>query len=330
MTASVRALPACACLAPGEGELLRIFDEEFYVKIDGPETGGAYAILVGSVAPGGGPPLHAHRGPETFHVLSGEFEVTYRDELGVKTVRGGPGTIVHAPGGAPHRFENVGTERTQLLVVGSPESIPFLREFAAAFPPGSTPDMERIMEIHLRHGIEVFHDGDGARPEPAKDEATSAHARALAWRFERANDALIETLLNCTPQQWRAVCADSGWTVGVPAHHIAMGEAAIAALIADTAAGSPHPAMPPDRLDEINGHHAIAFADATLDETIALLRENGPAAARAYRELTDEQLSRTTTPMDGGPALTVAALIEVMAIDEIERHGGFIREAIGR
>jgi quercetin dioxygenase-like cupin family protein len=309
---------------------LRIFDEAFYVKVDGPETGGAYALIVGSVAPGGGPPLHAHRGPETFQVLSGEFAVTYRDGSGVKTVRGGPGTIVHAPSHAPHRFENVGAERGELLAVVAPETIPFLREFAAAFPPGSTPDMERIMAIHLRHGIEVFHDGDGARPEPAKDDATSAHARALAWRFERANDALIETLSRCTPAQWRAACADSGWTVGVQAHHIAMGEAALAALIGDAAAGSPHPPLPPGKLDEINDRHAIAFAGATLDETLALLREDGRTAARTYRGLTDEQLSRTTTLSDDAPAVTVAAMIEAMAIDEIERHGRFIRDAIAR
>jgi hypothetical protein len=109
-----------------------------------------------------------------------------------------------------------------------------------------------------------------------------------------------------------------------------MGEAAIAALIGDAAAGSPHPPMPPGKLNEINDRHAVAFANATREETIALLRENGSAAARVYRGLTDEQLSRTTTPIEGGPALTLAALIEAMAIDEIERHGGFIRDAIGR
>lgn len=330
MSTNIAESLSCAYLPPGEGELLRIFDEEFFVKIDGPETDGAYALIVGSVAPGGGPPLHAHRGPETFQVLSGEFAVTYRDEGGVRTVRGGPGTVVHAPSHAPHRFENVGAERGELLAVVAPETIPFLREFAAAFPPGSEPNLERIMEIHLRHGIEVFHDGNGARPEPVKDDATSAHARALAWRFERANDALIETLSSCTSAEWRAICADSGWTVGVQAHHIATGESAIAALIGDTAAGSPHPPMPPGKLDEINGRHAVAFADATLDETVALLRENGRIAARIYRGLTDGQLSRTTMLAVGAPEVTVTAMIEGMAIDEIERHGGFIRDAIAR
>src|SRR5579885_864000 len=93
----------CVLLRPGMGERLRIFDEEFFVQFTGSATGGTYALATGSVAPGGGPPLHSHPGPETVYVLSGEFAFTQRDHRGVSTFRGGPGTTFHAPGGAPHR-----------------------------------------------------------------------------------------------------------------------------------------------------------------------------------------------------------------------------------
>ena len=54
----------CRTLAPGEGEELRIFDEEFVIQVVGSEADEHYALATGSVAPGGGPPLHAHPGPD--------------------------------------------------------------------------------------------------------------------------------------------------------------------------------------------------------------------------------------------------------------------------
>src|SRR5579884_942225 len=179
MVTTVPIAASCSCLPADVGEEIRVFDEAFLVKVTGEETADAYAIVVGSVAPGGGPPLHAHPGNETFYVLSGEFAFTQRDAGGVRTFRAGPGAIVHAPGGAPHRFENVGPTRATMLVVGAAESVDFLRELGAAFPPGARPDMEKMLAIHARYAIESFHGEEGSRPEPPQDGATSARARAL-------------------------------------------------------------------------------------------------------------------------------------------------------
>jgi quercetin dioxygenase-like cupin family protein len=319
----------CSCVLPEVGEVIRIFDEEMVVKVVGAETAGAYALIVGSVAPGGGPPLHAHPGCETAYILSGEFEITQRDAGGVSTFRAGPGTVVNAPGGVPHRFENVSPTRSTMLIVAAANTVDFLRELAAAFPPGAEPDMEKMLDIHERYAVETFHGEEGSRPEPPKGSATSARARALAWRFEQAHAALVATLEGCTPTEWRARCADTGWTVGVQAHHIAEGEGLIAGLVRDTAAGRPHPPLPPGKLDDLNARHAAAFADVTLAETVALLRANGSAAAETYRRLTDDQLALTATLEAGGPAPSVADLVEHLAIGEIERHGEAIRRAIG-
>src|SRR5262249_10937239 len=105
MAATVATERGCSCLPPDAGERVRIFDKEIVVKVRGEETAGAYALIGGSVAPGGGPPLHAHPGPETFYVLTGEFLFTQQGAGGVSTLRAGPGAVVHAPGGVPHRFE---------------------------------------------------------------------------------------------------------------------------------------------------------------------------------------------------------------------------------
>jgi hypothetical protein len=187
--------------------------------------------------------------------------------------------------------------------------------------------MEKVLTIHAQYDIETFHGEEGSRPEPPKEGATSERARALAWRFEQAHNALVATVEGCTPEQWRATCADTGWTVGVQAHHVAAGEAAIAGMIREVADGRPHPPMPPGALDTINARHAEEFANVTKEETVALLRGNGAMAAKTYRSLSDEQLACTATPVAGGHAASVAQLIEYLAIGEIERHGEHLRHA---
>lgn len=318
----------CTCVPAGAGEVLRIFDEEFVVKVSGPESGGAYAIFAGTVAPGGGPPLHAHPTSETIYVLSGEFEVTRRDVRGVSTFRAGPGAVVHAPGGAPHRFENVSATRSALLAVVSAELLEYVRELGRAFPPGSAPDMEKMLALNAKYQVETFYGEEGSRPEPPKDGATSERARALAWRFQQVNDALIATIEGCTPTQWRATCADTGWTVGVQAHHIAVNEAVFPEIVRNVVEGHPLPPMSLERLDALNARHAEEFARVPIAETVVLLRENGPQAARYYHGLSDEQLALTFA-LGEGHVVSVADLIEGHALDEIERHGGYIRSVIG-
>jgi quercetin dioxygenase-like cupin family protein len=329
MTATIAAQVECSYVSPDEGERIRIFDDEVIVKVSSAVTAGAYALLTVSLAPGGGPPLHAHPGNETFTVLSGAFAFTQRTAGGVETFRGGPGTIFHAPAGLPHRFENVSPERSTLLIVGDADVVEFLRELADAFPPGTQPDMEKTLEINTRYNIETFHGDAGSRPEPPKDGATSEQARALAWRYERLTTALITTVAACTPAQWRAVCADTGWTVGVQAHHIAQNGEMIAGLIERVADGRPLPAITPAMIDAANAQHAAESANVTQEETIALLRENGTAFARAYRTLTDAQLARTAKLGPERPPMSTTQLIEYLAIGELERHGAHIRSAIG-
>lgn len=319
---------SCSHIAPNAGERFNIFDDEIAVKVDGTETDGAYAVVTITTVPGGGPPLHAHAGSETFFVLSGEFEFTQRDGTGVSTFRSGPGTVVHAPGGTPHRFENVSATPSTLLIVLEPEALDFLREASAAFAPGAKPDMETMLALTTKYQMETFYDGDGARPEPPRDGATSAEARALAWRFTRANDALIEVVERTTSEQWRAICADTGWTVAVQAHHIADNHAHLAGMIRQIAEGQPPAPVPVEMIDAANARHAEAFANVTQEETVALLRQNGALATEIYRSLSDEQLAQSAVALVGAPPSTVVGLINYLAIGEIERHGQAIREAI--
>jgi uncharacterized cupin superfamily protein len=68
------------------------------------------------VPPGGGPPLHRHDFEETFSVLEGEIEVTFRGEQTV--VRAGE--TVNVPADAPHRFRNAWDRPARMLCSCSP------------------------------------------------------------------------------------------------------------------------------------------------------------------------------------------------------------------
>lgn len=327
--ASIAATARCVCLTPGEGERIRIFDEVMTVKITGDDTAGAYACIEGSVAPGGGPPLHAHPGSETFHVLTGEFAFTVRDATGVSTFRCGPGGVAHAPGGAPHRFENISPTRGTMLIVGAADTVDFLRELGAAFPPGAEPDMEKMLSIHAKYNVETFHGEAGSRPEPHKDGATSERARALAWRFEQAHESLVALIEGCLPDRWSAVCADTGRKVGAEAHAIARRESVVAAVIQAIADGREYPPLAPEVKRAPAERDALDSASADKQQTLALLRRNGALAAQLYRRFTDEQLSCAGVAVAGESPSTVARLIDVLAIGGIASRAEAIRAAIG-
>lgn len=79
--------------------------------ISSEQTGGAMAAFAENVAPGSGPPLHAHRSQtEVFHVIQGTF--LFQKEGQQVTL--GPGGCIAIPRGAVHSFKNVGPEAGRL------------------------------------------------------------------------------------------------------------------------------------------------------------------------------------------------------------------------
>jgi uncharacterized cupin superfamily protein len=68
------------------------------------------------IPPGGGPPAHRHDFEETFILLEGEIEATFRGQK--STVRAGD--TLHIPANAPHQFRNASTAPVRLLCICSP------------------------------------------------------------------------------------------------------------------------------------------------------------------------------------------------------------------
>jgi quercetin dioxygenase-like cupin family protein len=90
--------------------------DTYTITIDGDDTKGRFCVVDMHIPPGGGPGLHRHDFEETFIVLGGEIEATFR----------GKQTVVHAgetiniPANAPHRFHNMSAASARLICICSP------------------------------------------------------------------------------------------------------------------------------------------------------------------------------------------------------------------
>ena len=88
------------------------------------DTAGKFCLIDMHIPPGGGPPPHRHDFEETFVLLEGELEATFRGRKSRVTA----GDTVHIPANAPHQFHNAGDKPVRLLCICAPAG---LEEFFA-------------------------------------------------------------------------------------------------------------------------------------------------------------------------------------------------------
>ena len=93
-----------------------IVGDTYTILLDGADTAGRYCLIDMFVPPGGGPPPHRHDFEETFILLDGELEATFRGVT--STVRAGE--TVHVPANAPHQFHNGSLKAVRMLCICSP------------------------------------------------------------------------------------------------------------------------------------------------------------------------------------------------------------------
>ncbi len=113
---------------PDEGsgqQHISVAGDTYTVLLTGRDTAGRFTLIDMYVPPGGGPPPHRHDFEETFSVLEGEIEVTFRGAASV--VRAGE--TVNVPANAPHAFRNKSDQPARMLCTCSP---PGQEEFFAA------------------------------------------------------------------------------------------------------------------------------------------------------------------------------------------------------
>lgn len=137
----------------GEGKRLNVLGDNQRVLMTGEDTSGRYALIENFNPPGIGIPLHLHHNEdETFHVLEGEVEF----QIGVRTVRASAGTTVYLPRNTPHAFTIVGEVPAKMLIMLMPAGLEKYFEELSQLPPDQPPNMEEIMAISARYGIELL------------------------------------------------------------------------------------------------------------------------------------------------------------------------------
>ena len=145
-------------LGDGEGEAIWFAGALMQVKADAARTDGRFALLDQRVPAGYAVPLHVHRHEdEAWYVLEGE--ATFH--CGDRVFAAGPGGWVFLPRGVPHAFK-VGPTGGRLLTFSAPAGFAdFVAEAGEpapvrAVPPPGPPDVERLVPVAARHGIEIL------------------------------------------------------------------------------------------------------------------------------------------------------------------------------
>jgi quercetin dioxygenase-like cupin family protein len=142
---------------PGDGKAFWMLGGLYELKAASEETGGTLTAMEMTIPSGSAPPPHTHPGSESVYVLEG----TLRYHIGGETFEGGPGSFFHIPEGVLENFEPVSDVR--LLVLYTPGGIE--KFFAEAGepaerrevppPPAEPPDLERLVAIGKKYGMEI-------------------------------------------------------------------------------------------------------------------------------------------------------------------------------
>jgi quercetin dioxygenase-like cupin family protein len=90
--------------------------DTYTITVTGEDTNGRFCVIDMYIPPGGGPPPHRHDFEETFVLLEGEMEATFRGKK--STVHAGD--TLNIPANAPHQFHNASTGPVRMLCICSP------------------------------------------------------------------------------------------------------------------------------------------------------------------------------------------------------------------
>ena len=93
-----------------------VVGDTYTILLSGKDTGGQFCLIDMHIPAGGGPPPHRHDFEETFSVLKGEVEATFRGKK--QMVRAGE--TINIPANAPHQFRNSSSQPARLLCICSP------------------------------------------------------------------------------------------------------------------------------------------------------------------------------------------------------------------
>src|SRR5918998_397577 len=170
-------------LGAEEGEAFWVLGMLETIKIGKDETGGQFGLLEVVARAGDGSPWHVHPDEdEWFYVLEGEFTVYVGDaRLSLPA-----GSFAFGPKGVPHTFIAEPPDGGKALIGFQPFLFEgFMREVGEpaperVLPPPleSPPDMERLIPIAARNGMDIL--GPPGPPPGRKCNKTSRRRRCKA------------------------------------------------------------------------------------------------------------------------------------------------------
>lgn len=143
--------PKPIAIRAANAPVYRAFGDTVHFNLTAAQTGGAFTMFTDITPPGGGPPPHWHeREDEWFYVVEGcvSFLVDGR------WFDAHPGDSVFAPRGCVHAFKNNTAVPTKMIIHTSPSGFEnFFAESAGEFAKPGGPDMNQVMAIAGKHGI---------------------------------------------------------------------------------------------------------------------------------------------------------------------------------
>jgi quercetin dioxygenase-like cupin family protein len=141
-----------------------VVGDTYTITVSGDETNGRFCVIDMYVPPGGGPGPHRHDFEETFILLEGQVEATFRGKKSIVKA----GDTINIPSNAAHQFHNNSSSAARLLCICSPAgSENFFMELGVKVatrttaPPKLSPDeqaafMKKAKEITPRYRTELL------------------------------------------------------------------------------------------------------------------------------------------------------------------------------
>jgi quercetin dioxygenase-like cupin family protein len=145
---------------------LAVVGDTYTILLSGMDTAGRFTLIDMHVPPGGGPPLHRHDFEETFILLDGELQATFRGEK--RIVRAGE--TIHVPANAPHQFHNGSSQPVRMLCICSPAGQEeFFKEVGIPVATRTTPSpkldaaqeaafVKKVMELAPKYRTELLNE----------------------------------------------------------------------------------------------------------------------------------------------------------------------------
>jgi hypothetical protein len=160
--------------------------------------------------------------------------------------------------------------------------------------------------------------------------AVSERAQELAERYEAANEAFIAYVESLTLDQWLTMVLEEERTVAALAHHVAWAYAFEIDAFKEIARGVEPTPVTAEQLADVNAINAAEYIEIPQEQVVALLRQNGAAAAAFVRGLDNVALTRSGRYLAYIPSMTVDNWIRRVLIGHIEMHTRSVRRALGQ